>query len=168
MQLVDGFFEREVDLGTPGRNSQTDLMVVAGIGRELAIIAVEGKAEESFAEIVSVRNNSAGKQQRLEHLCNTLHIDPAQAGPLRYQLLHRTASALYEAERYRSRHALTVVHSFSMTHRWFDDFAAFSRALQMPLDQINQCSVARMFAGISLRLAWVSDVPQSRLSVPEH
>ena len=91
-QLVDGFFEREVDLGTPGRNSQTDLMVVAGIGRELAIIAVEGKAEESFAEIVSVWNNSAGKQQRLEHLCSTLHIDPAQAGPLRYQLLHRTAS----------------------------------------------------------------------------
>ncbi|MGI4758796.1 MAG: DUF6946 family protein [Janthinobacterium lividum] len=117
-QLVDGFFEREVDLGTPGRNSQTDLMVVAGIGRELAMIAVEGKAEESFAEIVSVWNNSAGKQQRLEHLCNTLHIDPAQAGPLRYQLLHRTASALYEAERYRSRHALMVVHSFSTTHRW--------------------------------------------------
>lgn len=160
-QLVDGFFEREVDLGTPGRNSQTDLMVVAGIGRELAMIAIEGKAEESFAEIVSVWNNSAGKQQRLEHLCNTLHIDPAQAGPLRYQLLHRTASALYEAQRYRSWHALMVVHSFSTTHRWFDDFAAFSRVLQMPLDQPNRCSIARKFAGISLRLAWVSDVPQS-------
>ncbi len=160
-QLVDGFFEREVDLGTPGRNSQTDLMVVAGIGRELAIIAIEGKAEESFADIVSVWNDSAGKQRRLEYLCNTLHINPAQAGPLRYQLLHRTASAIYEAQRYRSRHALMAVHSFSTTHRWFDDFAAFSRVLQMPLDQPNRCSVARKFAGISLRLAWVSDVPQS-------
>ena len=160
-QLIDGFFEREVDLGTPGRNSQTDLMVVAGIGSELAIIAIEGKAEELFADIVSVWNDSAGKQRRLNHLCNTLHINPAQAGPLRYQLLHRTASALYEAERYRSRQALMVVHSFSTTHRWFNDFAAFSRVLQMPLDQPNRCSVARKFAGISLRLAWVSDVPQS-------
>ena len=164
-QLIDGFFEREVDLGTPGRNSQTDLMVVAGLGRELAIIAVEGKAEESFTEIVSMLNDSAGKQRRLERLCSTLHINPAQAGSLRYQLLHRTASALYEAERYRSRHALMVVHSFSTPHRWFDDFAAFSRVLQMSLDQ---CSVARIFDGISLCLAWVSDVPQSELSVSEH
>ena len=42
-ELVDGFFEREVELGTAGRNSQTDLMVVAGLGRELSIIAVEGR-----------------------------------------------------------------------------------------------------------------------------
>ena len=61
-----------------------------------------------------------------------------------------------------------LVHSFSTTHRWFDDFAAFSRVLQMPLDQPNQGSVARVFDGISLRLAWVSDMPQSELSVSEH
>ena len=51
-ELVDGFFEREVELGSPGRNSQTDLMVIAGLGDELGIIAVEGKVEESFAELV--------------------------------------------------------------------------------------------------------------------
>ncbi len=28
-ELVDGFFEREVELGSPGRNSQTDLLVIA-------------------------------------------------------------------------------------------------------------------------------------------
>lgn len=47
-----------------------------------------------------------------------------------------------------------LVHSFSKTHRWFDDFAAFSRALQMPLYQPGQCSVARILGGVSLRLAW--------------
>ena len=160
-KLVDGFFEREVYLGTAGRNSQTDLMVVAGIGMELAVIAVEGKVEESFAEMVSEWNDSIGKQRRLEHLCATLHLVVTEAGQLRYQLLHRTASAIYEARRYRSRHALMLVHSFSKTHRWFDDFAAFSRALQMPLDQPGQCSVARVLGGVSLRLAWVSDALQS-------
>lgn len=66
VEVVDGFFEREVDLGTPGRNSQTDLMVFAGIGSELAVIAIEGKVEESFAEIVIEWNDSTGKQRRLD------------------------------------------------------------------------------------------------------
>jgi hypothetical protein len=42
-ELLDGFFEREVELNSPGRNSQTDLMVTAGLADELGIIAVEGK-----------------------------------------------------------------------------------------------------------------------------
>src|SRR5580704_13855449 len=36
-KLVDGFFEREVELGTPGRNSQTDLMAVVDLGNELGV-----------------------------------------------------------------------------------------------------------------------------------
>lgn len=102
-ELIDGFFEREVELGTAGRNSQTDLMVVADVQSELAIIAVEGKAEESFVEVVSEWNNSPGKQHRPEHLCRTLELNPASVGELRYQLFHRTASAIYEAHRYRCR-----------------------------------------------------------------
>src|ERR1035438_7612565 len=39
-EFIDGFFEREVELGSPGRNSQTDLMVIAAVGDELAEIAV--------------------------------------------------------------------------------------------------------------------------------
>jgi hypothetical protein len=124
-ELIDGFFEREVELQSPGRNSQTDLMVVAGLLDELAIIAVEGKVEESFAGFVSEWNDSPGKQTRLEHLCRTLQLDPASVGGLRYQLFHRTASAIYEAKRYRCPHALMLVHSFSLAHRWFEDFAAF-------------------------------------------
>ena len=158
-ELVDGFFEREVELGTAGRNSQTDLMVVAGLQNELAIIAVEGKAEESFAELVSEWNNSAGKQRRLEHLCRTLELDPASVGDLRYQLFHRTASAIYEAHRYRCRHAVMLVHSFSRTHRWFDDFSRFSHAMSMPVENRDCCSPARVIDGVSLRLAWVSDSP---------
>lgn len=71
-ELIDGFFEREVELGSAGRNSQTDLMVVAGLGDELGIVAVEGKVEESFADLVQEWNNTPGKQTRLRVLCETL------------------------------------------------------------------------------------------------
>ena len=153
-KLVDGFFEHEVKLRSPGRNSQTDLMVIADLGDELSVIAVEGKVEEPFAELVSVWNDSPGKQTRLESLCITLGLDPANVGHLRYQLFHRTASAIYEAKRYHCRHAMMLVHSFSSTHRWFDDFAAFSRALGIPVEQPGLCSSAKEYEGVSLRLAW--------------
>jgi hypothetical protein len=159
-ELIDGFFEREVDLGSAGRNSQTDLMLVAGLGSELGIIAVEGKAEESFADCVKDWNDSAGKHRRLVSLCQTLELDPERVGDLRYQLLHRTASAIYEAKRYRCRHGLMLVHSFSATHRWFSDFAAFSAAMGVHMGQAGRCSAARMCEGVSLRLAWVADSPQ--------
>ena len=156
-ELVDGFFEREVDLLTPGRNSQTDLMVVTGISERLAIIAVEGKAEESFDLLVEDWNQTKGKRVRLEHLCKTLLLDSSRVGSLRYQLLHRAWSAVNEAKRYRCSDALLLVHSFSPTHRWFDDFAAFTAAMGQPLSKPDTCSLPRVYEGISLRFAWVSD-----------
>ena len=156
-ELIDGFFEREVELGSAGRNSQTDLMVIVGLQNQLGLIAVEGKVEESFAERVEDWNNTPGKQLRLTRLCQTLGLDPAGVGRLRYQLLHRTASAIYEAKRYRTSHALMLVHSFSRTHRWFEDFSAFAEAMCLPVPRPNRCSTSKVCEGVSLRLAWVAD-----------
>ncbi len=163
-EFVDGFVEREVELGSPGRNSQTDLMVIAGLDDELGIIAVEGKVDESFAELVRDWNSGPGKQRRLERLCETLGLNAARIGGIRYQLLHRTASAIYEAKRYRCRHALMLVHSFSSTHRWFEDFAAFSEAMSLPIQQPDVCSSVKACEGVSLRLAWVADRPSPALA----
>lgn len=134
-------------------------MVVAGLGDELGIIAVEGKVEESFAEPVSQWNDSPGKRARLEALCGCLGLGPTLVMSLRYQLLHRTASAIYEARRYRCHHAIMLVHSFSPRHRGFDDFVAFSHAMDMPIDKPDRCSPPKLCEGVSLRLAWVSDAP---------
>jgi hypothetical protein len=161
-ELVDAFFEREVELDSLGRNSQTDLMVIAGLGNELGVIAVEGKVEESFAEPVAKWNTSAGKQNRLVGLCSALGIDHTQLQQIRYQLLHRTVSAILEAKRYRTRHALMLVHSFSSSHRWFDDFSAFSRVMGIPLDAPGKCSAVKECDGVSLRLAWVADKIRSQ------
>ena len=165
-ELVDGFFECEVDLGSPGRNSQTDLMVIAGLDDALGIIAVEGKVEEPFAEIVADWNTSPGKRYRLKGLCSTLGLDIACVGHLRYQLLHRTASAIYEAKRYRCHHALMLVHSSSGSHRWFEDFNAFSLVMGIPVQQPGRCSAAKLCEGVSLRIAWVADTPCVRQESP--
>jgi hypothetical protein len=43
-KLVDAFLERQVDLRTDGRHSQTDLLAVTSLDNSIAIVAVEGKA----------------------------------------------------------------------------------------------------------------------------
>lgn len=162
-ELVDGFFEREIELGSPGRNSQADLLVIAGLRQELGVIAVEGKVDETFGEFVKDWNTTSGKQFRLELLAKTLGLNAADVGGIRYQLLHRTASAIYEAKRYRCRHAMMLVHSFSPTHRWFEDFAAFASLMNQPVSVPGSVSIAKMCEGINLRLAWVADSPRGRL-----
>ena len=166
VKLVDAFFEREVDLRSKGKNSQTDLMVVADLGQELAIIAVEGKVEESFNKLVREWKDSVGKEERLLGLCRTLNLTLEVAHDLRYQLLHRAVSALYEAERYHARHAVMLVHSFSQTHRWFEDFQTFASTLRMPVGEVNSCSEPRVFREINLRLGWVADHAYKAASNP--
>ena len=46
---------------------------------------------------------------------------------IRYQLLHRTVSALLIAEQFNAVAAVMIVQSFSPTDRWFEDFEAFAR-----------------------------------------
>ena len=75
-----------------------------------AVIAVEGKVDEPFGDLVSTWNDhSSGKERRLEALCASLGLRVADLGGIRYQLLHRTASAIYEAQRYRTTRAVMLV-----------------------------------------------------------
>lgn len=56
-QLVEGLFEREVDLRTPGRRSQTDLLPFVKLVHGNTVIAVEGKVDEPFGDLVSTWNS---------------------------------------------------------------------------------------------------------------
>jgi hypothetical protein len=109
-ELIDGFLERQVDLGSAGRPSQTDLLAVIGLEKCIAIVAIEGKAGEPFGDLVSNwLNGSDTKSKRLDALYETLGLSAVQALPLRCQLLHRTASAVYEAKRYRTNLAVMSI-----------------------------------------------------------
>src|SRR5579871_4161691 len=90
--FIEAKFEHRTDLGTPGRASQTDLLVIASTSEGNGIVAVEGKADESFGQVVEAwlakgvdQNNAAhriggiastpGKIARLESLCRILKLD---------------------------------------------------------------------------------------------
>lgn len=161
-KLVDAFLERSVDLGDGQRPSQTDLMAVIRTHAGLGIIAVEAKVNEAFGPTVKEwlaedKNGAGARRARLETLCSLLNLDPDRATGLRYQLIHRTASAVIEAHNYCAKHAAMIVQSFCPKRSWFEDFAAFTEALNLGPAEPGRISQAGNFAGVELRLGWVAD-----------
>lgn len=122
-----GIPEYQVPLPGGIRPSQNDLFVLAAAGSSLAAIMIEGKVEEPFGPTVAewLTDASPGKQERFRFLQEKLGLSEAPRGNIRYQLLHRTASAVIEAQRFRTRFAVMIVHSFSSHHAWLDDYQAF-------------------------------------------
>lgn len=113
---------------TSGHPSQNDVFVLASTSDgSLISITVEGKVSESFGPTLAewLAEPSKGKDTRLAFLKQELSLQEALPPTVRYQLLHRLASATIEAKRFGARHAAMVVHSFSSTDEWLDDFRAF-------------------------------------------
>lgn len=163
--LVDAFLERKTDLRDGcGAASQTDLLaiVTADGGRDLAIVAVEAKVREPFGKLVSEwLDGSARKEVRLTRLCELFRISREDALPLRYQLLHRAAAAIYEAERYRRDVAAFVVQSFCPDATGMTDFVAFANALGFTGAGRDQMTDGRKFGSVVLLLGWAADtMPQ--------
>jgi hypothetical protein len=157
-ELVDAFLERKVDLKTEGRPSQTDLLAIVSVGDGLVILAIEGKAGESFGKYVHEwRDGSDGKEARLGGLCKILGLSPQAAMKLRYQLLHRAASAILEAQRYRTRTAALLVHSFSDDQKGFADFSAFSQAVGFAPPAAGTLVGPIVRDGVSLYAGWAQD-----------
>jgi len=111
--VLDAFLERCVDIGDGGRPSQTDLMAIVRLETTIGVLAVEAKVDEPFGPTVDEwlaqsTVGGSGRQRRLTLLCALLGLDSDLVGKLRYQLIHRTASAIIEAGRYRVRIPLIV------------------------------------------------------------
>lgn len=143
------------------RASQSDIFVLAKSGSDLVSITVEGKVAEPFGQLVSewIVDSSPGKQRRFRFLCDRLGLRPDDVNGIRYQLLHRTVSALIEADRFHASHALMMVHSFSPTDEWFENFAKFSAIFNVAAkhDSVVQ---ARQLSNVVLYLAWVKGEEQ--------
>ena len=84
-----------------------------------------------------------------------LGIQNEDVSQIRYQLLHRTASAVIEAERFGSSTAVMLVHSFSQEDEHLEDYQAFARLFGINDANVNTVSYAGNLNGIDLYLAWV-------------
>jgi hypothetical protein len=160
VEFLFGFPEYKVSLPGGSTSSQNDLYVLAKADNELITIMVEGKVSEPFGDTVEIwrgSNPSSGKTERLAYLLNTLNIEEQDVLNKKYQLLHRTASALIEANRVEAKNALMLVHSFSETGKRFEDYAEFIELFHLTASKdkiIGPISIN----GVNLYFGWANEI----------
>ena len=156
IEMLVAIPEHQVPLPGGTRPSQSDIWVLARTDSALVSIAVEGKVEEPFGPTLDewFAEGSQGKETRLTFLREQLELPEVPPGSVRYQFLHRTASAVIEAKRFHAAHAVLLVHSFSQSYEWFSDYAAFATLFGAEVGVNRLVSVGER-GGVSLHLCWV-------------
>ena len=161
-ELLLAFPEYKVPLRGGPRPSQNDIFVLAKSNDQLISITVEGKVSETFGVTVAKwkENASAGKHVRLNCLLKELELeDSKEINAIRYQLLHRTASAMIEAKKFGASNALMLVHSFSQSNEWFEDYTRFLDLFNLEAKP-DSLLFAKTIEGINLYLCWVEGNPK--------
>ena len=132
-ELLLAIPEHKVPLAGVSRGeSQNDVFALARAGDQTFAITVEGKVREPFGEKLGdwLQNASDRKRERLAFICDLLGLTLPLPGDIYYQLLHRTASAVIEARRFKTDAAAMIVHSFSQEKIWFEAFVQFASLFQ--------------------------------------
>jgi hypothetical protein len=95
-----------------------DLVVEGRIGKERALLCVEGKSDEPFDRLIEEKLSSAKIGSNLPERVRRLSMalfeedDPRIIGHLRYQLLQSVGGALIEARHRRAKVCVFLVHTF--------------------------------------------------------
>jgi len=156
-ELLLAIPEHKVALPGGRRDSQSDVFALIRHGDTTCAAMIEGKVNEPFGPTVGewLREASPGKLTRMRYLCETLGLTQEPNPSVRYQLLHRTASAVIEAQRFKTDEAAMIVHSFSQGKFWVEDFAAFVELLGGAVTP-DQSVVLQLANGRNLRLGWAT------------
>ncbi len=131
LKLLAAFPEWEVPLEGGVTSSHSDILAVGSNAKGLCVIAVEAKVIEDFGPTLKEKRSaaSAGQHNRLDFLHSLLGVARFNDS-IRYQLLHRTASALLTAREFHAGSAAMLVHSFGQQPTLRGDFDAFCKAIQ--------------------------------------
>ena len=159
-ELLAAFPEHQVAIPGPGYKSQSDLFALIALGQQVAGVAVEGKVGEPFDKSLGEWDplSTTGRKTRFEGITQLLGLPFDQDPALRYQLFHRTASAVIEARRFRCAHAIMLVQSYSPRHLWFDDFARFAALFDIAVEK-GGMGTAALPDGMPLHLGWIVGDP---------
>jgi hypothetical protein len=154
LKLLAAIPEWEVPLPGGSRSSFTDVLAVTRNELGLCVIAVEAKVNEDFGPTVGEKlvEASAGQSARLEYLHTLLGVERFESS-VRYQLLHRTASALLAAREFHADVAVMMIHSWGNRPELKADFEMFCGAMgagSLP----GGLKVVRRFNGPTLNLGW--------------
>jgi Domain of unknown function (DUF6946) len=155
--------EYKVDLAGGSRSSQNDVFALLNCAGGLIAVMVEGKAKEDFDETLlnwKKRTSPQGVEARLSDIAKHIGLTLQIPDHIRYQLLHRTASAVIEADRFHALYAAMVVQSFVAddSENHYNDFCEFLKlygkeAIKNRLIELTKVRTCRLFA------AWVYSNP---------
>jgi hypothetical protein len=168
LKLLVAIPEWEVELPGGLTSSHTDVLALARNDRGLVVVAVEAKVDEEFGPTLGEKRVAAseGQSARLKYLHEVLRREGGLPDSIRYQLLHRTASAILTARLFHAHVAVMLVQSFSPVGRWREDFHTFCRAIgatprsgavvevqghQAPRLFVGWCSGDQCFRAMDLR-----------------
>lgn len=136
--------------------SQSDVFALLAMGDMTCTLAVEATLKNPFPETVGdwVKGSDT-RPSRLRTLCeDALEISCPPPYNLRYQLFHRTASAIYESRRFKAGCAGMIIHSFSQEQEGFDQFAAFCKLFGVHEISPGIARWTKLPSGLDLLLGW--------------
>lgn len=157
LELLAAVPEWQVALPGGTTTSNTDVMAFCSNAAGLCVMAVEAKVDESFGPLLGEKRRAgeAGAHTRIKFLEELLHVPPF-GDEVRYQLLHRTASAVLTARAFHAATAVMLVQAFGTPAHRQDDFHRFldaARAIKLngAVWQLASHRQPRLY------LAWVDD-----------
>jgi hypothetical protein len=160
-RLMFAVAEHKVDL--PGGNaaSQSDVWAVVKTSRGMFSLTIEAKAKEAFGDEMlekwliagETKRSIRNREKRWEHVRKYLPKSESFF-PVRYQMLHRCAASVIEAERLGFRHAGFIVQAFKTSpDKSFQDYAAFCRALNIHPKRGKMATTS--VGDITLNVGWI-------------
>lgn len=162
--LLIGLPAHKVPFEGGGHPSQNDLWALLRVGSALVSMAIEAKAGEKLDDFVKdwlpKDGERSRKPERLSALKIRLGIPDIDVSHIRYQLLHRTASALKEAERFGARTAVVLVQSFNRAaddESW-KDVLKFGEVMGVEVKEGGVVQSPRPTA-VPLFIGWVTSSP---------
>jgi len=134
LELLVAIPEWEVELPGGDRASQTDVLAITRNDAGLVVLGVEAKVDEPFGPTLGEKRKDAspGQMERIAYLEGELGCVSPLADSVRYQLMHRTVSALLTARAFHAPVAVMLVQSFSPSSKWREDLDAFAQAVNAP------------------------------------
>ncbi len=131
LELLAAIPEWETKLPGGITASHTDVLAITRNDRGLVVLAVEAKVDEPFGPTIGEKRAGAsiGQRERLAYLERQLGAPEPLRGSIRYQLVHRTVAALLSARSFHAHAGVMLVHSFSPTNKWREDFDGFVEAV---------------------------------------
>lgn len=160
LRVIAAMPEYKVNLPGGNQPSQNDIFIIARNKNKIFSITVEGKVSEDFGPKIldwkkDIKSENSGKPKRLEFIKNKLELNnKTNIDNIRYQLMHRTVSAIIQAEELNCSSAMMLVHSFSQNDEHIEDYLTFIELFNLK-GKINNISGPVDVNDINLYFSWI-------------